>query len=74
MVTNYIFFSKKTSRLAFTTIITGILNILLLILFIPYFGLLGAAYSFVIAKFCQFIFTWIISNSVIKMPWFLKKV
>ncbi|EMH6404193.1 oligosaccharide flippase family protein [Providencia rettgeri] len=74
MVTNYIFFSKKTSRLALTTISTGIINVILLIVLIPYVGLLGAAYAFVISKFLQFILTWFAAYSVVKMPWFIKKV
>ena len=72
MVTNYLFFSKKTIRLAFITVFTGFINIILLLFFIPIFGLLGAAYSFVISKLIQFLFTWMISYSVIKMPWFKK--
>ncbi|MGO2337389.1 lipopolysaccharide biosynthesis protein [Providencia heimbachae] len=74
MVTNYIFFSKKTGGLALTTITTGIVNIILLITLIPLFGLIGAAYSFSISKFCQFIFTWLISYNSVKMPWFKKEI
>ncbi|MEY1522681.1 oligosaccharide flippase family protein [Providencia manganoxydans] len=74
MVTNYLFFGKKTSRLALTTITTGIINIILLLILIPYFGLLGAAYAFITSKFIQFMLTWIISYSAIKMPWFKMRV
>ncbi|MDT1068047.1 oligosaccharide flippase family protein [Providencia stuartii] len=74
MVTNYLFFSKKTGRLALTTITTGIINIILLLILIPYLGLLGAAYAFIISKFIQFIFTWIISYYSLKMPWLIKEV
>ncbi len=74
MVTNYIFFSKKTAKLAITTITTGLLNIVLLILFIPLYGLIGAAYAFAISKLCQFILTWFISCNAVKMPWFKKEI
>lgn len=74
MVTNYLFFSKKTGRLAFTTITAGIINIILLLILIPYLGLLGAAYAFIISKFIQFILTWIISYYSLKMPWLIKEI
>ncbi|MEX9821826.1 lipopolysaccharide biosynthesis protein [Providencia vermicola] len=74
MVTNYIFYSKKTGKLALTTITTGIINIFMLIVFIPFFGLIGAAYAFAISKLCQFVFTWIISYNSVKMPWFKKEI
>ncbi|MEI7178169.1 oligosaccharide flippase family protein [Pectobacterium carotovorum] len=70
MVTNYIFFSKKNGRLALTTIITGIINVSLLITFIPLFGLIGAAYAFAISKLIQFLFTWFVSFYSFDMPWF----
>ncbi|MEI7342866.1 oligosaccharide flippase family protein [Pectobacterium brasiliense] len=70
MVTNYIFFSKKNGRLALATIATGIINIMFLIIFIPFFGLVGAAYAFAISKLIQFILTWIVSFYSINMPWF----
>ncbi|HFS5768488.1 polysaccharide biosynthesis C-terminal domain-containing protein [Providencia sp. PROV194] len=68
MVANYIFYSKKTGRLALTTIATGSINIFLLIIFIPIFGLIGAAYAFAISKLYQFIFTWILSIKILDMP------
>ncbi|WP_272517017.1 oligosaccharide flippase family protein [Providencia sp. PROV194] len=74
MLTNYLFFSKKTGRLAFTTITAGIINIILLLILIPYLGLLGAAYAFIISKFIQFILTWIISYYSLKMPWLIKEI
>ncbi|MEI7266431.1 lipopolysaccharide biosynthesis protein [Pectobacterium versatile] len=70
MVTNYVFFSKKNGRLALTTITTGAINVSLLILFIPIFGLIGAAYAFAVSKFIQFLLTWIISFYSFDMPWF----
>lgn len=73
MVINYIFYSKKTGRLALATVTIGIINIILLIIFIPLFGLIGVAFAFAISKLCQFILAWFISYNSIKMPWFLKR-
>src|SRR5690606_12715972 len=43
MVTNYIFFSKRTAMLSLATITSGLLNVGLLLLLIEPLGLLGAA-------------------------------
>ena len=69
MVTNYIFFAKKTGKLALVTFITGVINLVLLIILVDQFGLIGAAISFSFSKFIQFIFTWFISNKFLPMPW-----
>lgn len=69
MVTNYIFFSKKTGMLALVTISTGLINVLLLFFLIDYFGLLGAAVSFSISKFCQFVLTWFVAARSFSMDW-----
>ena len=70
MVTNYIFFAKKTEKLAFVTIGTGVFNLMLLILLIKYFGIVGAAFSFSFSKLLQFLFTWSVAEKVEPMPWF----
>ena len=70
MVTNYIFFAKKTEKLAFVTISTGVFNLLLLILLIKYFGIVGAAFAFSFSKLLQFLFTWNVAEKVEPMPWF----
>lgn len=69
MVTNYLFFVKKTHFLALITITCGLLNLILLYFMTIKFGLLGAAYSFIIAMFFRFIFTAILSNKLFPMPW-----
>ncbi|MBA6409107.1 MULTISPECIES: oligosaccharide flippase family protein [unclassified Pseudoalteromonas] len=73
MVTNYIFYIKKTKYLSYVTITSGALNIVLLLILIPNYGLIGAALAFLIANFCQFIFTWLISAKLFDMPWRLKE-
>ena len=74
MITNYIFFAKKTGRLAIVTIITGIINIMLLFVFVTHMGLIGAAMAFVISKFIQFVMTFILANKSMVMPWFSLRV
>lgn len=69
MVTNYIFYSKDTGKLSLITFFTGGINIILLIILINEYGILGAAISFSIAKFLQFILTFRLSKKVLLMPW-----
>lgn len=70
MVTNYIFYAKKTKYLAYSTIFAGILNIVLMLQFLKYFGILGAAYAFCVSMFVQFIFVFLIAKKFTPMPWF----
>ncbi|WP_318439211.1 lipopolysaccharide biosynthesis protein [Photobacterium leiognathi] len=69
IITSYIFYAKKTYYLSVITIFTGFLNVIFIIFFIDYFGLVGAAIAFSLSKFIQFLLTWILSMKVIKMPW-----
>ncbi|MGG6320306.1 lipopolysaccharide biosynthesis protein [Vibrio cholerae] len=72
LVTNYIFFSKKTKFLPFITLLSGMVNFLLLFYLIDAFGLVGAAYAFTASRFVQFILTWLAANVSYPMPWSLK--
>ncbi|EOX1769616.1 lipopolysaccharide biosynthesis protein [Vibrio cholerae] len=69
MVTNYIFYSKNTGKLSVITMFSGGLNVLMLFLMVPKYGVLGAAWAFALAKMVQFTVTWWLSNSVLAMPW-----
>lgn len=69
MVTNYIFYSKKTKLLSVITIITGVINVVLMVLFLECNGLIGVAQAFAIGQFLRFLFTWILSANVKRMPW-----
>lgn len=70
MVTNYIFYSKQTFSLSLVTISSGLINMALLFLLIPSYGMVGAAYSFSIAMFIRFLLTWFVAYKKIDMPWF----
>jgi O-antigen/teichoic acid export membrane protein len=74
MVTNYIFYVKKTKYLSYVTISSGAINIALLLSFIPIYGIYGAALAFAIANLSQFLFTWLVSAKVCRMPWALWRV
>ncbi|MCD9485059.1 oligosaccharide flippase family protein [Photobacterium phosphoreum] len=70
MVTNYVFYAKKTGKLALVTIISGLINVGLLIIFIGKFGLIGAAISFSLSKIIQFVFTWYLAIKFqSQIPW-----
>lgn len=69
MVTNYIFYVKKTYILAWVTFASAIINLVLNYFLIKVYGAVGAAISAAIVSFCFFVFTWILSNRVYKMPW-----
>jgi O-antigen/teichoic acid export membrane protein len=69
MVTNYIFYSKRTGLLSLVTIGVGLLNVVLLIAVVKYFGLIGAAIAFVISMALRFLLTWLVANRLHSMPW-----
>lgn len=73
MVTNYIFFSKRTGLLSLVTISSGLINVALLMLLIGTFGLEGAAYSFCIAMAIRFLLTWRVAQKRHPMPWINQK-
>jgi len=70
MVTNYIFFSKRTGLLSLVTMFSGLLNVALLFFLIGTYGLEGAAYSFCIAMAIRFLLTWLVAQKRHPMPWF----
>lgn len=70
MVTNYIFFSKRTGLLSVVTITSCLINLGLLFILVSTYGLEGAAYSFCIAMAIRFLLTWRVSQMRHPMPWF----
>jgi O-antigen/teichoic acid export membrane protein len=70
MVTNYIFYSKKTGLLSLVTIGSGLLNVVLLVVLIKILGLTGAAIAFALSTALRFLFTWLVANRRHPMPWF----
>lgn len=70
MVTNYIFFSKKTVYLSFATLLSGVINLVLLPFMVVSYGLKGAAGAACIANGLQFGVTWWLAARLHPMPWF----
>lgn len=70
MVVNYIFYVYKTHILTFITLMSGVLNIPATYFLVKYFNITGAAYSYALILFFQFLLTFALSVKVYKMPWF----
>ena len=70
MVTNYVFFSKRTGLLSLATISSGLINVFLLLVLIEKLGLEGAAYAFCSAMAIRFLLTWWVAQKRHPMPWF----
>lgn len=68
---NYIFFVKKTKKLALITFFCACLQLILSYFAIRKFGAIGGAYSTVVVSFVNFIMVAFFSNRVYKMPWLL---
>jgi len=73
MVVNYIFYVKKTYILAWITFLSAGVNIVLNYFLIKANGAIGAAQATAITFFVNFIFVWILSAKVYKMPWIFRK-
>ncbi len=70
MISNFVIYAKKTMVLSSITVTIGLLNVILLVMLVPTLGLQGAAISFLISKFFQFLITWIAAAKIQPMPWF----
>lgn len=69
MVTNYIFYSKRTGLLSIATISTGILNLALVVVLVRSLGMQGAAIGFAVAMALRFLLTWWVAQRRHPMPW-----
>ena len=69
MVTNYIFYSKKTGLLSIASLSSGILNLILLVALVRILGLEGASIAFAISMGIRFLLTWYIAHKRHPMPW-----
>ncbi len=70
MVTNYIFFSKRTALLSLSTIAAGLIHLSLLYPLINNMGLQGAAVAYAISMALKFLLTWFVAHLRHPMPWF----
>jgi O-antigen/teichoic acid export membrane protein len=69
MVTNYVFLAGATARLAFITLASGIINVVVTYYLIGEYALAGAGYGFVISQAILFLGAWYLANTVYPMPW-----
>lgn len=70
MVTNYVFYSKRTGLLSLATISVGIIYIGLLVVLVNRIGLVGAGIAFALAMAIRFLLVWWIAQIRHPMPWF----
>ena len=70
MVTNYLFYHRKTGRLAGLTLTLGALSVFTSIFLIHLNGAVGAAQAVFLSNLALFVCTWIMAARVERMPWF----
>jgi O-antigen/teichoic acid export membrane protein len=71
VISNYIYYSKKTAILSWVTVVSGCLHIALVILLIQRFSMEGAAMAFALSTAIRFFLAWIAAHSRHPMPWLL---
>lgn len=69
MVTNYIFYKRKTMLLSWVTLLGGCVGVVLTWYLVPILGIAGAGISFSFAMCLRFFLTWYLANKVYPMPW-----
>ena len=74
LVTNYIFYERKTYYTGLITIFCGLSSIVTSYFLISHYGMLGAATGQVFGMFLFLVLTWVFANKVHPMPWGSKKV
>lgn len=74
LVTNYIFYERKTYYTGAITVFCGLFGITISYSLINSYGMLGASIGQAFGMFLFWILTWIFANKVHPMPWFSKKI
>lgn len=69
MVTNYIFYAKKTGSLSIVTITFGVFNVILLLYMMNKMGIVGVSIAFAISMFLRFLATWCLAVKVSNISW-----
>lgn len=70
LVTNYIFYERKTYITSSVTVVCGSISLGLTLFLVDKLGLIGACIASAIGMSLQFVFTWIMAARVHPMPWF----
>lgn len=71
MVTNYIFYVKKTHMLSVMTLLSVVVIVLLNYTLIPSFGIKGSVYAMMVSWLVLFLLAWRLAHHLYPMPWFL---
>ncbi|WP_338891545.1 lipopolysaccharide biosynthesis protein [Aeromonas rivipollensis] len=69
MVTNYLFYEKRTGVLSVLTIFSGLVNIVALLYLIPIKGIEGAAIAYSISMLVRFLGTWFLVSMYSSISW-----
>lgn len=69
LVTDYIFYTKKTYILSILTTTNAIINIVLNYFFIQKFGAIGVTYAFAVSSFMVAAAAWLLAQKCYPMPW-----
>lgn len=69
LVANYIFYSQRTHYLAFSSLLSGLVNVILTLFLVPRLGIVGAGISFCVAQALLFLVVWWYANLVYPLPW-----
>jgi O-antigen/teichoic acid export membrane protein len=69
MVANYIIYAEKSIIQSYITLLIGLINIPITFFAVKFYGGIGASIAYSISFFLFFVFTWILSNFFVRMPW-----
>lgn len=70
LVTNYLFYERKTHITAAITLMSGTFGVLMAWWLVGVLGIVGAAITSAIAMMLQFVLTWIMAQKAYPMLWF----
>ncbi|MBD9438719.1 lipopolysaccharide biosynthesis protein [Pseudomonas sp. PDM04] len=68
-VAGFFFFSSRTSNVSVVTVCTGLFSVVITIIFVKLLGLQGAAMAYALSEGVLFVFAWLLSRRIYKMPW-----
>ena len=73
VVSSYLMYAKKTQQISWITIVSGAINILLLLILLKAYGLVGAAWAVCSGAAIQFLLSWYMASRAVAMPWSPRK-
>lgn len=73
VVSSYLMYAKKTQQISWITIVSGAINILLLLILLKAYGLVGAAWAVCSGAAIQFLLSWYTASRAVAMPWSPRK-